>query len=748
MTGAPPRLDDVRPLRPDEAAALLARMGVADPGSPTPKSADLLARLQWRFLCASPFHNIELLAGTSPRTVEAAIGAVVAGRGGTCHVQATGFLALLRGLGFDAHLAAATIREPGDHLVVLASADGRRWVCDVGNGHPYRRPFPLDGACAIEHVGWRFSTLGDGRALELKRSTATRTWTVYRVDPAPRSFADFRGIIDGHHTKRGFGPFLTGLRAVRIDDDRLVTLRDLALRRYSVAGQRIRPVPDLAAAGRVLTDVFDFEPALVEAALARVAPHAIGWAPAARRPLSVAVTVASDRAASLRRLLADLAADAAGVDPAAMRRLRVFVLDNGADGSVSAAVAAAPVGLDVRLIDDPAPGRRCIAESRLAQARAVARAVAAGEAIDAVWMLDDDLRLVGLERRAGRLVRTAAGGYLADIVERWWRRPEVSLLVGGVTGDPPIRPDAVHATQLLDLAANLDRFAGLDPDAPYAAPDQTAAFELPDYYYDHARTDGHVDQPFYWLPREAGATTRAAARRFVDAMAHVFAGKTPTRPLTGGGGVPAGRRWLRRGGNAVFLDLDSALRHPYPSLAVGGQRTRRADMVGTALLAREGGAPAVGWDRAVLHDRPPRRPGPLAAAVLATMSAEFYGVLLARALVEGEVDLDGCARRRARRIIERIALSAARLDAARAAVERARAGWLGADEPIAGGLDRLDAMLREGATLYTADWPAAVKAAIDAPAHVERVRRFVAHELDSTVAAQRRAIAAAFDEEA
>lgn len=110
--------------------------------------------------------------------------------GGSCDRTTPPFTTLLRALDFDAHLAAATVQQPEDHFVCVCRIGGERFLCDVGNGHPYLRPWRLDGPIQEQAFhGWRFrfhpraaagptlvaSSMGDCRK------------TVYVVDPTPRS---------------------------------------------------------------------------------------------------------------------------------------------------------------------------------------------------------------------------------------------------------------------------------------------------------------------------------------------------------------------------------------------------------------------------------------------------------------------------------------------------------------------------------------------------------------------------------
>ncbi len=211
-----------------EVVALLERLGVPR----RPPSVDYLACLQRAWGLCQPFHNLDLLAGYArgepALTRRNGWLRCVDGLGGPCHVQASSFLALLNALGFDAHFAAASIAHPGDHLVVWARVDGRDWLCDVGNGHPYLTPFPLGETCCQEHLGWRVRTsLGsDGLVLKQQMGGAEHWRLVYVASPQRRSWADFEAAITQHHTQRSFGPFLTGLRAIRVREHIAHTLRD------------------------------------------------------------------------------------------------------------------------------------------------------------------------------------------------------------------------------------------------------------------------------------------------------------------------------------------------------------------------------------------------------------------------------------------------------------------------------------------------------------------------------------------
>jgi arylamine N-acetyltransferase len=113
---------------------------------------------------AVPFHNLLLLANDGRpwglQALHEVVDEAIAGVGGNCDRTTPPFTALLQAVGFDARLAAATVREPGDHFVSIVHVDGERFLCDVGNGHPYLRPWDLDGPVQEQSFqGWRSASI-------------------------------------------------------------------------------------------------------------------------------------------------------------------------------------------------------------------------------------------------------------------------------------------------------------------------------------------------------------------------------------------------------------------------------------------------------------------------------------------------------------------------------------------------------------------------------------------------------------
>lgn len=641
-----------------------------------------LTVLQTAHLRALPFHNLFLLAGAGAApdepSLEAAVEGALRGWGGTCHLLSPPFVALLRALGFEAWLAAASVGAPGDHVVGVVRLPEGVFVCDVGNGHPYLRPFRLDTEESAQSAyGWRFAfgPCPEGQALgthRLRRFLPDGTWkTTYAVDPRPVDYATFAGIIREHHTRVGFGPFMTGLRAVRMLPDVLVTLRDRRLERFHRSGLLVsrRHVADDAAIGRVLDRCFDLGALPWRAALAALrARDPDRWAPSvevAAEPMRVLVSVGvTDRPGALTRIGTGLmrARVRAALPPDGVGLL---ALDNGSPAGALAHEAAAlraeglptavvPAEVAARwhdrlfargLVADP-PGARpvSIATCRSLQVAALwehlagTRGVAGlprGES-PAVWMLDDDLEFSRLEMSAEGLVLRPAYDALATVATLRAAYPDISVLVGGTTGCPPIPGFAMLASQVVDLEAHVECAARSAPDAPVA--NRTHDRPRADYYYDHSDAGPAYGEAFAWEPIDRSArTVREALLAHLRAVPGLGWGMPCTRLIVY---EPLGpiEPTTARGGNALFLDADALFTAPPLALRCrDGVVTRRGDTVWAELMA---GRPASVVVRVPLSLHHIRRPGdhsaPLAdadpspAATRRFVAAQIRGTALAR----------------------------------------------------------------------------------------------------------------------
>ena len=671
------------PIDAGRVDAYLVRLGVPE----VRHDRSGLAALQAAHLMAVPFHNLLLLANAGrpwglqplPEVVDAAI----AGVGGNCDRTTPPFAALLQAVGFDARLAAATVREPGDHFVCVVRTGDGRFLSDVGNGHPYLHPWDLDGAVQEQSFqGWRFRF--DPRAPAgptLQRALPDGTFkTVYVVDPAPRAYDDFGPMVTSHYTQAGFGPFLSSLRAVCIRPDAVLTLRDTEYARDTRFGRSMRRVAGRDAVRALLTEPFGLPAQLVEDALdvmgrrrpdlfeeprwfalgrGQLSESADVEAPTRQDVPDVIVSLATvGRTASVRRLLDTLAEEVRASNYPG--RVGVLVVENTEETASlaheappelrvhwvpiaelrSALARTAETGVLPHLGDRLPVPIGAAREAQLAALRAHLAVPVPGlphpaEHPVVVWMVDDDLAF----QQLGADGWIARHTHLLYRVARYWAGlPQHAVVLGTFTGDPPVPGLDSLGGQLHDLAANVERMTALGPDAawqPPAAPPPTF-----DAYYDLTEAVApRADAIWPYAPRRSGDAVREVALDLLRELTRLLDGQQLTRPLVWDGTDATPRRSLRRGGNALFLDLDALFRWPTPVLASrDGVTTRRADSVWAALAQVEQPGAVVEATLPLLHGREGQaeRAGHVAVDHAGRhTAAQVRGVVLARALAEG-----------------------------------------------------------------------------------------------------------------
>ncbi len=346
------------------------------------------------------------------------------------------------------------------------------------------------------------------------------------------------------------------------------------------------------------------------------------------------VTVAvTDRAKALRLMLGDIVHQCRGAGVT----LKVFILENSGNATERSYTRATTYWLRservaVALESEP-PFRRPIAESRCRQRDWVAAEVNRSSAPDIIWMLDDDNRLdhlvwngalevCKLENHVGRLVE----------LDRTPGRPD--LLIGGVTGDPPIPPAATLASRLADTQANLQLLFVAHPDDPAssALSELRIVGEHDDYYdFSVERSQPTWTAPCRWLPSSANATVQEATSGLLMEARHLANGIALTRPLlTAPARLTLSEPGYRRGGNAVFFSTEACLQHTYPSVLLAGRWTRRGDMVGSRLLSRSFRVEVGGFS--VRHCRRRDSKAPTANGLIDSIVADNLGATLARAV--------------------------------------------------------------------------------------------------------------------
>lgn len=664
------------------------------------RSEDGLTELQRRHLYAVPFHNLALLANRGrpyriPSLLETARDNA-RGIGGTCHLTTPAFATLLAALGFDVHLIAGTIRQPGDHLLALVHIDGARFVVDVGNGHPYLHPLRIGGTRSWRAHGWSFTWTSDACGHVLRRHRGDTTEVVYTVDLRQRSWDDLAPTIRAHHERAGFGPFLGALRAVRLSPETVQVVRNGVYSRHAAGLVCRRPVTTAETVREALTEALGLDPELAAegvAALLEIRPDAL--AADLPEPRVLVATQTIGRVRQLGALVDSLETDRrrSGLSP---DQVNVVVLDNQGSAErvplalgdrfpfpvhvVSAEAATDDAALAAGLSPDLPPPLP-IGAGRHALLAAVQPHLVDSPHPTVVWLLDDDLQLAQLTGGPDGPTVTQDRALLAEVLQLWRERPALSVAVGLYSGDPPVPAFATWAGQLLDLTANLRALADAGPDDLWAPPANQR--DTADYYYDHGG-DVLLDSPApYWFEGGRGQSGRAVLGLLAEALPGMLVGRQVFRPVTAGGPRPS-RTESARGGNVVFLDADALFAAPFPSVRCSdGVVTRRADSLAAALVGRLGWLRSAVVDLPLLHGRsaldrssPAACEAPEPVALAHFMEAQARGIALGRAFADGRPVAEHLEERRA---LHRAGLQRTRseLAAARAVLGTPGVWWNG-----------------------------------------------------------------------
>ncbi|MFI8421572.1 arylamine N-acetyltransferase [Streptomyces sp. NPDC085460] len=228
---------------PDTAVEqYLERIGAARPDR---ADAGALRELHLRHLLAVPFENLSIHLGQDIVLDEKALvdKVVAARRGGFCYELNTAFAALLRALGYRVGLLQARVIGPDgragipyDHMALLVeTADGERWLADVGFGDHSHHPLAFDergpqadpsGTFVIEEVP------GADGDLDVLRDGKPQ----YRLERRPRELADFAAGAWYHRTSPE-SHFTRGVICSRLTEDGRVSIAGRKLYR-TVAGER------------------------------------------------------------------------------------------------------------------------------------------------------------------------------------------------------------------------------------------------------------------------------------------------------------------------------------------------------------------------------------------------------------------------------------------------------------------------------------------------------------------------------
>lgn len=250
----------------------LARIGYGGP-DPAPTLACLVA-LHRAHATSIPFENLDIQLGIPVRLEIAHLWDKFVGRrrGGYCFEHNTLFEHVLHRVGFDVFAAEGRVREgaagvrPRTHMVLVATVEGRRWLCDVGfGGDGLLEPASLDGRPLVDATG-EYRVAIEGAQLVLQRRDRAAAvvkandapWTdLYAFVPEMRYPIDFE-VGNWFTSTYPSSPFVTALTAQRRTPDERHVLRNLT---YTVRRGGETRTREVARADLVplLRDVFGIE---------------------------------------------------------------------------------------------------------------------------------------------------------------------------------------------------------------------------------------------------------------------------------------------------------------------------------------------------------------------------------------------------------------------------------------------------------------------------------------------------------
>ena len=588
--------------------------------------------LQKSHLQAIPFHNLLLLKNNGAPyalpSLELVVDDAIQGIGGNCDRTNPPFCALLQSLGFRAYLASATVNQEGDHVVCIVHVGSNRYLCDVGNGHPYFIPWNLDGGVQQQsHLGWHFVfDPHDPCGPTLKRVMGESQKVVYRIQTQMRLYDSFAKIVEQHYTKVGYGPFMRGLRAVCFQEDMMHTLRDGMYRRYTGVCTDTRPVVSLESAQKLLEERFGYPQNLVQEGLRAFSNHrpdifaSPSWVSLGKGFVSctqsqsrpnkedvpdILISLATiGRIQSVKRLLKSIEREIQ--ESQYCGNVGVLILENHEPNHTKREhythinVEYVPISRAYEHLDRICELGLLPKEKELPLSIGAAREAQLyvlwkhlqhpnvnlphpEQHPTLVWMVDDDVAFCQLDDSQSHTRQT---NLLFRAARYWIEHPECSVVMGSFVGDPPIPGTDALLGQVHDIHENLKQMCAL-PESEY----WTSRLEPEGYvdaYYDLSEQKTHEEDIFWPYAAQENEPVRGAIHRLIGDIEGLHSGCLLTRKLMWNGE----ERWIsdsvRRGGNALFLDWSALFRWPTPVLACeDGIITRRGDTIWATLAQQE-----------------------------------------------------------------------------------------------------------------------------------------------------------------
>ncbi len=240
--------------------ALLNRIGLPAPPPPTPEG---LREVHRAYLSTVPYEDLAIHLGEqrSPVDPDHVLQRVLRnGRGGYCF-ELNGLLAnLLEDLGFAVDRRRSVVGDrdahdrPVNHLVLIVTAGGERWLCDAGYGEAWLDPLRLaEGTQHQPPFHWTLSHEGDdGWWLQDHEWTSNEGFRILPGTVTLDAFADA-------HTRLSTDPDSSFVQNIVIQQpraDRILTVRGRTFSDVGPHGKNTRVLADAHDFRRTLHDTF------------------------------------------------------------------------------------------------------------------------------------------------------------------------------------------------------------------------------------------------------------------------------------------------------------------------------------------------------------------------------------------------------------------------------------------------------------------------------------------------------------
>lgn len=248
-----------------EVRPLLDRLGVDGPLRP---DLPTLRRLHIAWRTSVPYENVDIQLGRPIRLEPEALLDKFGRRrrGGFCYEMNGALAELLRATGFAVDVVEGAVLRAdrgedmwGNHVALLVSVGGERWLADAGIGDAFIEPLPLrEGVHLQGTLRYRLERLD--RDTWRVHHHPGGTVASYDVRTQPRELADFAGRCHELATSAD-SAFVRVLVAQHHRDGHEYALRSRMVTAAGPSGTHERTLADISEFAEVLTGLFRVPPA-------------------------------------------------------------------------------------------------------------------------------------------------------------------------------------------------------------------------------------------------------------------------------------------------------------------------------------------------------------------------------------------------------------------------------------------------------------------------------------------------------